>query len=666
LAGSNDELNRLRERIAELERQLSDAPPGTGLAEREALMTEAERIVQVGSWVWDASTNRVAWSDELFRILGYDPATDQPSPDLFFARIHPEDRANVIAGGEKVASGAGRKSAAPDRARVLLPDGTIRHIEVDGRAVLGAQGPSRIVGTIRDITQSVNTAEELGSARSILEVLGEMEGLGTYTWDTESGVVHWSLGLRSLLGVGPDMAASVEKFMEYVHPEDVSELTKTMEDSATDGEASSPATFRIVQAGGAIRHIYAHSYAGAKPDGTLPTHFAGILLDVTHQHELEEKLRQAQKMEAVGMLAGGVAHDFNNYLMVALGNTELLGLDMAPNDPNMALVQEITAASQRSRLLVQRLLAFSRRQFVSTKVFAVNKLIDDLTVLVDRLVGDHIQVVVELGPDVGSMRADPTQVEQVLMNLLLNARDAMPTGGRVTVSSHLFVADEALCQRNPQFKPGRYARIHVADSGPGIPDQIRARIFEPFFTTKARGEGSGLGLSTAYGIVKQANGVLELEPDDGTGASFQIYLPSSDEQTDQPRESDNEQPRAGKGTILLVDDEEQVLRITTAQLERGGYTVLPVSTGREALVRARAHAGTIEMLLTDMRMPLMSGPQVARGIWEVQPGAAVGFMSGYAAEHFADEPEVNADVLLHKPFTLAEILAFVGRLMDRR
>lgn len=370
---------------------------------------------------------------------------------------------------------------------------------------------------------------------------------------------------------------------------------------------------------------------------------------------LEAQLQLSQRLEAVGRLAGGIAHDFNNILTAIGGYTDLLLTDLAENDPRRHDVEEIYQASQRAASLTQQLLAFSRRQVLQPKVINLNTLVPGIEKMLRRLIGEDILFATVLHPRVGNVRADPGQIEQVIVNLAVNARDAMPSGGRLTIETRSVELDDSYATEHPGVMPGRYVMLAVSDTGVGMDEETRARIFEPFFTTKVRGKGTGLGLATVYGIVQQTGGHIWPESERGRGTTMRIYLPRVDEPADQIERPGDTAPELVRGnqTILLVEDEAPVRAVTRELLARSGYTVLEAADGTAALALIDGgNAGPhVDLLLTDVIMPGMSGRELARQMQSRQPDLRVLYMSGYTDDavirHGMLEPGL---AYLEKPF----------------
>jgi two-component system, cell cycle sensor histidine kinase and response regulator CckA len=386
-----------------------------------------------------------------------------------------------------------------------------------------------------------------------------------------------------------------------------------------------------------------------------------VAQDVGERQQLEEQLRQAQKMEAVGRLAGGVAHDFNNLLMVIKGHTELLMNSLPPADNATRKIELIDRAADRAASLTRQLLAFSRMQVLQPRVMNLNSVVEELGKLIPRLIGEDVELVIRTTPDLGAIRADASQMEQVIMNLAVNARDAMPDGGRLLIETSNATLDRAYSTTRPIVQPGNYILLAVSDTGTGMSQETQERIFEPFFTTKEQGKGTGLGLSTVYGVVKQSGGFIWVYSELGKGTSFKIYLPRIDQRVESTAntKSAEEAPR-GTETVLLAEDEGDVRELAREFLEAAGYKVIEARHGQEALKLAADHASEIDLLVTDLVMPGMTGQQLAALLQQQHAGLGVIFMSGYS-EHAATEAAQagSSDRILTKPFNRSALLRAV-------
>ena len=393
-----------------------------------------------------------------------------------------------------------------------------------------------------------------------------------------------------------------------------------------------------------------------------------VAQDISERQQLEEQLRQAQKMEAVGRLAGGVAHDFNNLLMVIKGHTELLLGALAPEDKSRRKIEQIERSADRATTLTRQLLAFSRMQVLQPRTINLNSIVEEMGKLIPRLIGEDVELVLHTSPDLGTIRADVSQIEQIIMNLAVNARDAMPKGGKLLIETSNEELDSAYKTAHPVVKPGRYVLLAVSDTGIGMDPETQAHIFEPFFTTKEQGKGTGLGLSTVYGVVKQSGGFIWAYSELGKGASFKIYLPRVDAAVeDVAQASAASQVMRGTETVLLAEDEQDVREVAREFLESAGYKVILAANGAEALVRAEEHRGAIDLLVTDMVMPGMSGHELARRLQQQQSDLGVIYMSGYSEQAAAEATKsAVSTAILTKPFSRAAILRAVREILQNK
>jgi PAS domain S-box-containing protein len=477
--------------------------------------------------------------------------------------------------------------------------------------------------TIVDLTDQVQLQQRLRS-------VSRMTTDGVWEWDAASGRFWWSERAFALFGLPPrDTGPSLEEWRARVHPADRDAALRSYEAWLASGSGEWTAEYRVIRPDGRTVFVADRAVAFRDEAGRLQR-VVGSRRDQTEHRELEAQLRQAQKLEAVGRLAGGVAHDFNNILSAIIGYAQLLAEDLPAGTASVEDVGEILRAAGRARDLTRQLLAFSRRQVLNARVLEVNDVVRGVEKMIGRLLGEDVDFALRLAPDAGRVRADAGQLEQVLMNLAVNARDAMPRGGRLTIETRAVTLDATYTRTHESVVPGRYVLITVSDTGEGMTPEVRARLFEPFFTTKEQGKGTGLGLATVYGIVKQSGGWIWVYSEPGLGATFKVYLPLVDEAA-APAAITPAAPVRGNGqTVLLVEDDAAVRRVTGEMLSRWGYTVLSAERGDAALALVAAHGGPIDLLLTDVVMPELSGPQLARVIQGMRPGLKVLFMSGYA------------------------------------
>jgi two-component system, cell cycle sensor histidine kinase and response regulator CckA len=411
-----------------------------------------------------------------------------------------------------------------------------------------------------------------------------------------------------------------------------------------------------------------------------PLRFAGrdaklvLANDVTERrraeealHDTEEQLRQSQKLEGVGRLAGGIAHDFNNLLTVINGFSALAMRDLKPEDSLFANLQEIKKAGERATSLTRQLLAFSRRQVLQPKVLNLDTVVADMEKMLQRIIGENIDLRAVLEPTLGNVNADPGQIEQVLLNLVVNARDSMPDGGKLTIETDNVYLDEEYVKEHVGAQVGPHAMLAVTDTGHGMDHETIARIFEPFFTTKELGKGTGLGLSTVYGIVKQSGGNIWVYSEVGRGTTFKIYLPRVDEAADEYRRNfENAKVTKGHETILLVEDEEMLRKLGRQTLKGHGYQILEASNGDEAVGVAAQHKGAIHLLLTDVIMPGMNGREVATRLLATRPSLRVLFMSGYTDDAIVHQGVLDESAnFIQKPFSPDGLAQKVREVLDQ-
>jgi two-component system cell cycle sensor histidine kinase/response regulator CckA len=557
--------------------------------------------------------------------------------------------------------------------RLLEKDGLVQHFEVqvyrkDGRKIwLSAtshvvrEGNTivRYEGTFEDITDRKLLEDQLRQAeqkyRDIVEnaVVGIFQSTTAGRYTTVNPVMARMLGYQS----PQDLLASITDISQqvYVDPQRREEFKRMVEEHgvATNFE------LQAYRKDGSKMWLCANVRAVSKDGATVG--YEGTNEDITHRKLLEDQLRQAQKMEAVGQLAGGVAHDFNNALGVITGYSDLLQMNLPAGDPSHRHAVEIGKAGHRAAALTRQLLAFSRKQVIQPVVLDLNAATSELENMLRRLIGEHIEITFKRSPALGRVKMDPGQVEQVLMNLAVNSRDAMPQGGRLCIETANIELDETYARQNVFVIPGSYVMLSVSDTGCGMDKDTQLHIFEPFFTTKQPGKGTGLGLSTVYGIAKQNAGYIVACSELGKGTTFRLYLPrlSDTAKLALPLQAPETLP-CGTETILVVEDEEPLRTLTRTCLESNHYYVLDAPDAATALDLAKKHNGRIHLLLTDVVMPGMSGRTLANQLTASRPELKVLFMSGYTNDLIDQHGILDRDtVLLEKPFTLHSLLTKV-------
>jgi two-component system cell cycle sensor histidine kinase/response regulator CckA len=593
------------------------------------------------------------------KVLGY--SLDELKESSAFEQIHPDDRRSVeLAAAEARRTGIGR----PLEYRVRHKDQSWRVLESTASVIRNAKGePQHLVIVNRDVTERKRAVEALRQSEASFRSVVEDAPYGIYRASLSGQLVLVNPALQKMLGYASQadlLEANLARHI-YRNPLEHQKVNELLlqQGSFLDVEVEwkrkdgTPITVRC--SGWPIRD-----------EGGRVAFLELFAEDVTERRTLERQLRMAQKMEAVGRLSGGIAHDFNNLLGVIIGYIQVMKRSLKPENPLHEYAQEIEKASQRAVSLTRQLLAFSRQQVLEPIILNLNALVSDMEKMIPRLIGEDIALTLALDPELGQVKADPGQVEQVVMNLAVNARDAMPDGGKLTVQTANVDLDTAYTRQHPGSRIGSYVMLRVTDTGTGIDPEIQAQIFEPFFTTKERDKGTGLGLATVYGIVKQSGGYIAVDSEKGKGASFSVYLPRVEE-TVAPPDLSNDLPASVRGseTVLLVEDESSLRKLADMFLRDSGYQVLTAENGAQALQVARQHAGPIHLLLTDVVMPGINGRVLAERLAPSQPAMKILYMSGYTDSFIAGHGVLEAGAhLMHKPFTEETLTRKVREMLD--
>jgi PAS domain S-box-containing protein len=534
---------------------------------------------------------------------------------------------------------------------------------IAGRAIDRAQMDDASLWVLQDIDSRKQAEEALRASQARLDAAQTQAHIGSWEFKLSGDERFWSKEMFRLFGKEPsERVPPLSEFFDMVHPDDRDSLLAVDQEARRTG-LPHRTEYRSHPARGPER-VFEVMIEALRDSAGVVIAMAGTLQDISErrrvereQTRLQEQLQQAAKMEAVGRLAGGIAHDFNNLLTVIQGNAELAKLELAPADPLIPYLDQVRTASSSAADLTRQLLAFSRRQMIEPRVLNLNDLIKTLQKMLARLIGEDVKLETVLTPDLGSVKVDPGQFDQVIVNLAVNARDAMPKGGRLSIETANVDLDEALCALHPGLTPGPFIMVAVSDTGHGMTKEIRERIFEPFFTSKPKGRGTGLGLAMVFAVVTQSGGAIDVYSEVDHGTTFKIYIP----RVEQPAETFArisaipELPR-GSESILLVEDEGSVRAMARSFLQRQGYRVVDFSTAGEALAYAEGRVQAIDLLFTDIVLPGMNGRELAERLCLVHPETAVLFASGYTEDTIL-HTGVMADQFhfISKPYSLHAI-----------
>jgi two-component system cell cycle sensor histidine kinase/response regulator CckA len=642
----------------------------------EELRESEERFRQLADAmpqiVWSARADGTIdyYNDQWYSFTGFD--RDQDLAQMANLILHPDDVARRNAAlADAIATGS-----AYELEFRLLDHSTGNYRWFLGRALPARNEAGDIVrwfGTTTDIDRIKRLEEFLRAEEFRIARAQGVVHFGNWELDVATGALNWSEEVFRLFGCdAATFVPNYESSIALVHPDDRDSVIAAFTAALEEGD-SYELEHRVLGADGVTRVLKECGDIERDSSGA-PVRVVGSVFNVTQQRAAEaalrsseEQLRQAQKMEAIGQLAGGVAHDFNNLLTVIGGYSDFLLNRTAPDDPVRGFVSEIKSAGERAAGLTRQLLAFSRQTVLEPKVLDLNVVVAGIERMLRRLIGEDVRLTTILDPGVGMVRVDPGQLEQIIMNLVVNARDAMPRGGRLTIETRSAELTEEYCRGRVDASPGHYVLVAVSDTGTGMTADIQARIFEPFFTTKGIGRGTGLGLSTVYGIVKQSEGHISVYSEVGLGTTFKVYFPRVDTGVLSADEQEALLSRHGTETILLVEDEASVRSIARLALGQFGYTVLEAPDGREALALAGHHVGAIDLLITDVVMPEVGGRQLAEALVVERPSTKVLYVSGYTDDAIVRHGILHAEVaFLQKPFSPDALLRKVREVLDNR
>ncbi len=556
---------------------------------------------------------------------------------------------------------------------LISKNGREHHIADSAAPIKTKEGEiSGVVLVFSDVTEKYLDQKKIREREEDLKESQRIAHVGSWRLDMSTNKVTWSDELYKMYGLDPSLPPPpYNEHHKIFTPESWDRLSRALPETIETG-IPYELELETVRKDGSNGWMWVRGEATRNKKGKI-IGLQGAAQDITESKIKEEdrlklraQLQQAQKMESVGRLAGGVAHDFNNMLGVILGHTEMIMDQTDPSHLFFANLQEIQNAAMRSADLTRQLLAFARKQIISPKVLDLNKTVAGMLNMLQRLIGEDIDLTWLPGKKLWPVNIDPSQIDQILANLCVNARDAIAGVGKLTIETGTCTFDDSHCAVHPGFIPGEYVFLTVSDNGSGMEPETQAKIFEPFFTTKPMDKGTGLGLSTVYGIVKQNNGFINVYSEPGQGTTFKIYLPRHTDKADQTHQKiPKESVSHGNETILLVEDEPAILNLTTMMLQRLGYTVLAASTPGEAIRLAREHLGKIGLLMTDVVMPEMNGRELAKNLLSLNPSLKRLFMSGYTANVIAHHGVLDAGVhFIQKPFSKKDLADSVKKVLE--
>ncbi|HEY3819023.1 MAG TPA: PAS domain S-box protein [Polyangiaceae bacterium] len=671
-AGAHDYV--LKDRLVRLspavEREIRDRETRAARRTAELARFEAEqrvrRIIEsalVGIWLFDAEGKTTFMNPYMTQILGISREEGQTASVADFV-----DGATRPVLQERIAERQ-RGIAGSYEQQFRRKDGEIRWVIVESNALRDADGRFEgILAVLTDVTERRRTEDARREAELRFRRLFDAGIAGITVGVTSGAIVEANDVFLSLVGYSREDLAAGRLSWRDLTPVDARATSTVIEAALATSGTAGPFEKEYLRKDGSLVPLL----VGVATLGGGRT--LSVVADLTERRRaeqahrvLEDQFRQAQKMEAVGRLAGGVAHDFNNLLSVVLTYSELSIADLKPGDPLRADIEEIHRAGLRAADLTRQLLAFSRQQVIEPKVLDLNEVLVGMDKMLRRLLGEDVELVTIPSESLGRVRADPGSIEQVVMNLVVNARDAMPTGGKLTMETANVTLDEAFAASHLGAKPGAHVVLAVSDTGTGMDKATLGRIFEPFFTTKEKGKGTGLGLSTVFGIVQRSDGIVWVYSEPGKGTTFKVYLPRVNAVEDDVRKQPAPATLRGSESILLVEDDDAVRDVARGILRRHGYTVIEAPSPGEALLLCESHTGPIDLLLSDVVMPRMSGPELARRLVALRPAMKVLCMSGYTDDAAVRHGVVEADLAyLQKPLTVETLTRKVREVLDSR
>jgi PAS domain S-box-containing protein len=632
--------------------------------EEERFRTPLDQVENYAIVLLDTGGKPTSWNPGIRRVLGYDKAEflQTTAADLYPA----EDRLRGAPAAEL--ADAARQGRLSVERWLVRRDGSRFWGSISTTSVHDRDG--QLLGfarRVRDLSENKAVADQLRRKQDALELALEAAGLGTWEHDLSTGEDSMDARAKALFGVPQEEPLTRARWLEAVHPDDRERTLERWQRAVREGARYS-AEYRVVWPDGSVHWVMAVGRCVTDTSTGSPLHFAGVVLDLTERRRTEEHLQESLRLEAVGRLAGGIAHDLNNMLAAILGFGDLLGRSFEPGDPRAADVEQISRAATRSAGLTRQLLAFARREMIQPRALDINSVIQHAQALLPPILGENVELHLRLAPDLGVVYADARQIEQIVMNLVLNARDAMPQGGRVTIETGAVQLGPGAEAWRGEERPlsGRFTMLSVTDTGHGMDAATLRRIWEPFFTTKPVGQGTGLGLSSVYGAAKQSGGFVWADSEPGRGTTVQVYWPEVRAAAELPDEPESAPPLAGGDeTVLIVEDEDLVRALAVRALRSFGYTCHQARDAGEALRLLDDRGARVDLVITDVVMPGMSGGDLGEQLARLRPGIPVVYTSA-----FTDEDVIRRGMLeqgrpfLPKPFTPRQLARAVREALD--
>lgn len=631
-----------------------------------ARLEKSQKLIGLGDWEYDFLTHRMFWSDEVYRILGLERSDCTPSCEAFESRVHPDDLALFLRLRKAVEAG---KPRADFEHRIVRPDGKVRHVHHVAEMIFDDQGrPAGETGTIKDVTDRRLADTALRESEERFKFVARAVSDVVWDWNLETNTLWWNDGFLTTFGFcAGEILPDIKFWTGRIHVEERARVMERIHRAIETGAEKWDAEYRFQRKDGSYALVGDRGYILRNATGR-GVRMVGGMRDLTEQQAREAQHFCAQRMESIGTLAGGIAHDLNNVLAPILMSIEMLKLSSGDDPSRLKILDTIHASCNRGAGLVRQVLAFARGLEGQRVALGLRALIVDLEGIIGEIFPRNIRIATKLPGSLWPITGDPTQIHQVLLNLAVNARDAMPLGGTLTLTAANVSLSAGSAANNPAAGAGPYVLLQVIDTGAGILAAVRERMFEPFFTTKEFGKGTGLGLAIVHTIIKSHGGFLHVESEVGQGTTFSLWLPATPDAPIIKGALDGRDglPRGHGELVLVVDDEESIRDVTGLTLKAFGYRVLLAKDGAEAVALYAQQTQQIAVVLTDMMMPVMDGPTAIRELRRINPNVKVIMASGFnSLEKLDDSMRADFHDFLPKPFTAEELLRSVRDILDR-